>query len=975
MKRRSSERVVDFRSPLPQQDIDQLCINTIRTLAMDAVQHAHSGHPGTPMALAPIVYCLWQRFLRFDPAHPIWPNRDRFVLSAGHASMLLYAILHLTGVKSVNSKYEVLGEPAVSLEDIKRFRQLDSKCPGHPEYRWTAGVETTTGPLGQGVATSVGMAIAARWGSGYFNRPGFDIFDYDIYALCGDGCMMEGISGEAASMAGHLKLANLCWIYDNNHITIEGNTALTYSDDVAARFIGYGWNVTRVGDANDLELLDRAFTTFKNTNDRPTLIIVDSHIAYGAPTKQDTSAAHGEPLGEEEIRLTKRRYQWPEESQFLVPDSVREHFREGIGARGQALHKSWWAKFEEYRNRYPELAEDGHRMLRRELPDGWDRGMPTFPANAKGIATRDASGQVLNALAKNVPWLAGGSADLAPSCKTRLAFDEAGDFTAENPAGRNLHFGIREHAMGAMLNGLSLSKIRPFGSGFLIFSDYERTSIRLSALMEIPVIHIFTHDSIGVGEDGPTHQPVEQLASLRAIPGLITLRPADANEVVEAWRLLMPFRHEPVALILSRQALPTLDRTKYASAAGVRHGAYILADTHAGKPDVLLLATGSEVALCIDAYEQLKGEGIKARVVSMPSWEIFESYCRKHPEYREEVLPESVTARVSVEQASTLGWSRYVGMSGRMIGMETFGASAPLKELQRKFGFTPDSVVVAARQQVELTRSRAGKLQPVKVQEPRLTITQDRYGAILFDMDGVVTDTASIHAACWKTMFDEFLQKWADQNARPFRPFDIAADYARYVDGKPRYQGVRDFVESRGIVLPKGTPQDPSSAQTICGLGNRKNELVNDRLRSGGVQPYPGTVAFIMYLRRLGFKTAIVTSSQNCEEVLRAAKVEDLFDAQVDGNVIAEQHLAGKPAPDSFLKAAEMLHVSPERAVVVEDAISGVKAGHEGRFGLVIGVNRKNNAEELKANGADVVVNYVAELLAGLFVQPLEPAA
>jgi transketolase len=687
-----------------QQDIDQLCINTIRTLAMDAVQQANSGHPGAPMALAPVVYCLWQRFLRFDPDHPIWPNRDRFVLSAGHASMLLYAMLHLTGVKAVNPKYEVLGELSVSLDDIKHFRQLDSKCPGHPEYRWTSGVETTTGPLGQGVATSVGMAIAGRWGASYFDRPGFDMFGYDVYALCGDGCMMEGISGEAASLAGHLRLANLCWIYDNNQITIEGNTALAYSDDVATRFIGYGWNVTRVGDANDLEVLERAFTTFKNTHDRPTLIVVDSHIAYGAPHKQDTSAAHGEPLGEEEIRLTKRRYGWPEEATFRVPDGVREHFQAGIGARGRALQAAWWAKFEEYRRQYPELAEHGYRMLRRELPDGWDRGLPTFPADAKGMATRDASGQVLNVLAKNVPWLLGGSADLGPSCKTRLTFDGAGDFSTENPAGRNLHFGIREHAMGAILNGLSLSKIRPFGSGFLIFSDYARTAIRLSALMEIPVIHIFTHDSIGVGEDGPTHQPVEQLASLRAIPGLIALRPADANELVEAWRLIMPFRHEPVALILTRQALPTLDRTRYASAEGVQRGAYVLADADDGKPEVLLLATGSEVAPCIDAYEQLKAEGIKARVVSMPSWEIFEYHCREHPEYREHVLPAAVTARVSMEQASTLGWAKYVGTTGHTIGMETFGASAPLKELQRKFGFTPEAIVTAAKAQVARAR-------------------------------------------------------------------------------------------------------------------------------------------------------------------------------------------------------------------------------------------------------------------------------
>ena len=684
--------------------LDELCVNTIRTLSMDAVQQANSGHPGTPMALAPVVYCLWQRLLRFDPDHPIWPNRDRFVLSVGHASMLLYSMLHLTGVKAVNPKYETLGRLSVTLDDIKQFRQLGSRCPGHPEYRWTSGVETTSGPLGQGVATSVGMAIAERRLASYFNRPGFDLFDYDVYALCGDGCMMEGISGEAASLAGHLKLGNLCWIYDNNQITIEGNTALAFSEDVATRFLGYGWNVTRVGDANDLEMLERAFRTFKKTTDRPTLIIVDSHIAYGAPNKQDTSAAHGEPLGAEEITLAKRHYNWPEDAKFLVPDGVREHFQSGMVARGQALHRTWWALFEEYRREYPELADQGYRMLRRELPNGWDAGLPVFPADRKGVATRDASGRALNVFAGNVPWVLGGSADLGPSCKTRLTFDRAGDFSAETPAGRNLHFGIREHAMGAILNGLSLSKLRPFGSGFLIFSDYGRAAIRLSALMDIPVIHIFTHDSIGVGEDGPTHQPVEHLASLRAIPGLITLRPADANEAVEAWRVIAQLRHEPVALILTRQAVPTLDRTKYASAEGVRRGAYVLADADEGRPDVLLLATGSEVSLCIEAHEQLENEGIKARVVSMPSWEIFERYCRDHPEYRELVLPESVSARVSVEKASTLGWARYVGTGGRSIGMETFGASAPLAELQKKFGFTPEHILTAARQQIARAR-------------------------------------------------------------------------------------------------------------------------------------------------------------------------------------------------------------------------------------------------------------------------------
>jgi transketolase len=684
--------------------LDQFCVNTIRTLAMDAVQQANSGHPGTPMALAPVAYCLWQRFLRFDPTHPIWPNRDRFVLSVGHASTLLYSLLHLTGVRAVNPKYETLGRLSVTLDDIKHFRQLDSRCPGHPEYRWTSGVETTTGPLGQGVATSVGMAIAGRWLASCFNRPGFDLFDYDVYALCGDGCMMEGLSSEAASLAGHLGLSNLCWIYDNNHITIEGNTALAFSDDVATRFVAYGWNVTRVGDANDLEMLERAFRTFKSTTDRPTLLIVDSHIAYGAPNKQDTSAAHGEPLGADEIRLAKGHYGWPEDEAFLVPDGVREHFAAGMGARGQALRDAWMARFEDYKSSYPELADHAYRMLRRELPDGWDRDLPSFAADGKGIATRDASGKVLNALAKNVPWLLGGSADLGPSCKTRLTVDGAGDLEAENPGGRNLHFGIREHAMAAILNGLSLSKLRPFGSGFLIFSDYGRAAIRLSALMEIPVIHIFTHDSIGVGEDGPTHQPVEQLLSLRAIPGLMTLRPADANEVAEVWRVIMELRHEPVALILTRQAVRTLDRTHYGAASGVRRGAYVLADPGDGRPDVLLLATGSEVALCVDAYEALKQEGIKARVVSMPSWELFERHCRDHPEYREQVLPAAVTARVSVEKGSTLGWARYVGPTGRSIGMETFGASAPLEQLQMKFGFTRDHVIAAVREQMAGSR-------------------------------------------------------------------------------------------------------------------------------------------------------------------------------------------------------------------------------------------------------------------------------
>ncbi len=683
----------------PAQDgssaTDQLCINTIRTLAMDAVQQANSGHPGTAMAMAPVLYTLWQEFLRFDPDDPIWPNRDRFVLSIGHASMLLYAALHLARVKAVNPKYEQLGDLTVTLDDIKHFRQLDSKCPGHPEYRWTSGVETTTGPLGQGVATSVGMAIGERWMASYFNRPAFDMIGYDVFALCGDGCMMEGVSGEAASLAGHLRLNNLCWIYDNNRITIEGNTALALSEDVATRFIAYGWNVTRVGDANDVAMLTRAFETFRKCQDRPTLIIVDSHIAYGAPHKQDTSAAHGEPLGEEEIKLTKRNYGWPEDAKFLVPPGVYERFDQKLGARGRELRAAWMQKFEQYRAQHPELADHLYRMQHRELPDGWESSLPAFPADAKGLAGRDSSAKVLNAVAQKVPWLIGGSADLSPSTKTRLTFDGADDFEAGNYSGRNLHFGIREHAMGSILNGLALTKLRAFGSGFLIFSDYARSPIRLSALMELPVIDIFTHDSIGVGEDGPTHQPVEQLISLRAVPGLIVLRPGDANEVSEAWRLIMKLQHQPVALILSRQNCPTVDRTKFAPASGLAYGAYVLGDAPGGNPEVILIGTGSEVGLCVDAYEALLSQGIRARVVSMPSWELFD---HQPQAYRDSVLPPGVQARVSVEQASTMGWSRYAHAN---IGMTTFGASAPLKELQKKFGFTPDAVVAAAKTEIE----------------------------------------------------------------------------------------------------------------------------------------------------------------------------------------------------------------------------------------------------------------------------------
>jgi len=678
-------------------EISQLSINTIRTLSIDAIQQANSGHPGTPMGMAPVVYCLWQRFLRFDPEEPIWPNRDRFVLSAGHASMLLYSILHLTGVRAVDPDYEVVGKPAVSLDDIKSFRQFGSRCAGHPEYRWTSGVECTTGPLGQGVAMSVGMAMASKWLAARYNRPGFDLFDYDVYALCGDGCMMEGLSNEAASLAGHLELSNLCWIYDSNRITIEGHTNIAFRDDIASRFLSYGWNVERVGDANDLDRLDRALNSFRKTTDRPTLIIVDSHIGYGSPHKAGTSAVHGEPLGEEEVKLTKRIYGWPEDAKFLVPEGVRVHFQQGIGKRGRELRTAWESKFKEYRRQFPQLADEIEKMQRRALPDGWDKNLPVFPPDPKGLGGRESSGQVLNAVAKNVPWLIGGSADLTPSTKTRLNFDGAGDFQAHSYGGRNLHFGVREHAMAAILNGLSVSKLRPFGSGFLIFSDYARCAIRLSALMEIPAIHIFTHDSIGVGEDGPTHQPIEHLISLRAIPNLAVIRPGDANEVLEAWKFILQMRHHPAALILSRQAMPTLDRSRYAPASGLFKGAYVLADAAGGKPDVLLLATGSEVSLCVAAYEQLKAEGIRARVVSMPSWEIFE---RQSQEYRDSVLPPSVKARVAVEQASTWGWAHYVGLDGAILGMKTFGASAPLKVLQKEFGFTKESVVAAAKEQL-----------------------------------------------------------------------------------------------------------------------------------------------------------------------------------------------------------------------------------------------------------------------------------
>ena len=678
---------------MTQDERDQLAINTIRTLSIDAVQQAKSGHPGTPMALAPLVYTLWNRVLNFDPKDPIWPGRDRFVLSNGHASMLLWSMLFLTRTQAVNADYESLGKPSVTLDDIRRFRQIDSKAPGHPEYHWVSGVETTTGPLGQGIATSVGMAIARKWLASRYNKPGFELFDYNVYAVCGDGRLMEGVGSEAASLAGHLRLDDLCWIYDNNHITIEGKTSITFTEDVAARFQAYRWNVLRVGDANDLERIEDALDVFAKTTDRPTLIILDSHIGYGAPHKVDTAAAHGEPLGDDEVKLTKRAYGWPEDAKFLVPDGVMDTFDKGIGARGGEARRRWEALFADYRKQFPALAAEIDQMQRRELPDGWDKNLPSFKADAKGIAGRDASGEVLNVLAQNIPWLLGGSADLGSSNKTTLKFAGAGDFEPGSPGGRNFHFGIREHAMAAAVNGLSLSKLRAFGATFFIFSDYARPAIRLSALMELPTLFVFTHDAMGDGEDGPTHQPVEQLVSLRAIPGLVVLRPADANEVVEAYRYVLQLRHQPAVMALSRQPLPTFDRTRYAPAAGVARGAYVMADAPGGSPEIILIASGSEVALVVEAHEALTAKGVRSRVVSMPSWDIFEHQPRS---YREEVLPPSVKARLAVEQASALGWERYVGDQGRIIGMKAFGASAPLKELQRKFGFEPDKVVAAA---------------------------------------------------------------------------------------------------------------------------------------------------------------------------------------------------------------------------------------------------------------------------------------
>jgi len=689
--------------------IDQAAITAIRTLAMDAVQAANSGHPGTPVALAPVTYALWNRFLRYDPAKPLWPDRDRYVLSCGHASMLLYSMIHLAGVKHVDHEGHVHDEPSLPIEQIKKFRQLDSRTPGHPEYRYTGGVETTTGPLGNGAGNSVGMAIASKWLGARFNKPGFDLFGFHVYTQVSDGCLMEGVASEAASLAGHLKLDNLTWIYDDNRITIEGETSLAFSEDVGMRFEAYGWHVLHVSDANCLESISKAIEDAKATKGKPTIIVLRSHIAWGVPGKQDSHSAHGEPLGAAAIEGAKKNYGVDPKATFSVPPTAYEAFQKGIGARGPSLSAAWEKLFADYTKAHPELAEQINLMLHHELPKNWDAGLTPFPwgevedpktpgkKKVAGAASRDAGGKVLNALAKNIPWLIGGSADLAPSTKTRLTFEGAGDFEAGHFDGRNFHFGIREHAMGAILNGMVLCNIRAYGSGFLIFSDYGRGAIRLGAVMEIPVLYVFTHDSIGVGEDGPTHQPIEQLASLRAIPNMIVLRPADANEVNEAYRVALQLKKNPVCIVLTRQELVTIDRSKFAPASNLTKGAYILAEAPGGKPDLILIATGSEVDLCLDAWKKLTEQGAKVRVVSMPSWELFEKYCSDHPGYREEVLPLNVRARISVEMGSVFGWERYVGIDGAIIGMRSFGASAPFKELVKRFGFTTENVIDLAK--------------------------------------------------------------------------------------------------------------------------------------------------------------------------------------------------------------------------------------------------------------------------------------
>jgi transketolase len=670
--------------------IDRLAIDTIRTLAMDAVQKANSGHPGTAMSLAPIAETLWTKFLRYDPKAPLWPNRDRFILSCGHASMLLYSLLHLSGTIEVDKDGKPTGNPAVGLDDIKQFRQMSSKTPGHPEYRDTTGVETTTGPLGAGCGNSVGFAIAERWLAAHFNKPGFDIFDHDTYVFSSDGDMMEGVASEAASIAGHLKLANLCWVYDSNDITIEGDTNLAFDENVIERFKAYGWNTILIEDAEDIEAFARAIETFKATTDKPTFIEVRSIIGIGFPTRAGTHKAHSDAPGEEEIRGAKKSYGWPEDAQFLVPEKAKAHFEQAIG-KNTSTREAWEALVAKYREAHPDLGRELDTLLAGKLPDGWDAALPHFEPDEKGMATREAGGKVLNAIAPAIPWLVGGAADLAPSTKTDIK--DAGSFEAGSYDGRNLHFGIREHGMGAAANGMALSYLRAYTGTFFVFSDYMRPTLRLAAIMELPTIFVFTHDSIGVGEDGPTHQPIEQLASLRAIPGLDTIRPGDANETAYAWKAAVE-GHAPSVLVFSRQPMATLDRTKFNSAEGLLKGGYVVTKDE-GAPDVILIATGSELGLAVKAAEELAKDGTKARVVSLPSFHRFEV---QDQAYKDSVLPPSVTARVAIEQGSEFGWDRYVGFAGKTVTMSTFGASAPIEKLQAKFGFTLDNVVKVARE-------------------------------------------------------------------------------------------------------------------------------------------------------------------------------------------------------------------------------------------------------------------------------------
>ena len=667
-------------------DLDRLSIDTIRTLSMDAVEAAKSGHPGTPMALAPVAFTIWKDFLRYDPVHPNWPNRDRFILSCGHASMLLYSLIHLAGIRKTPESEQL----AVPLDSIKNFRQLNSVCAGHPEHHVTSGIETTTGPLGQGCGNSVGMAMASRWLGAHYNQNDQTVFDFDTYVLCSDGDLMEGVAAEAASIAGHLKLSNLCWVYDDNAITIEGETDLAFSENIEERFHGLGWNVEHVDDANDIQAITKALHAFKNEQHKPTIIILKSVIGYGAPKKAGSHAAHGAPLGSEEIKGAKDAYGWHNDSEFLVPSEVPLHFDASLGARGQQAHSAWSLMVDRYKEDHPKNAAELQTFLEGRLPDGWDENLPVFPPDAKGLASRVSSGKILQSISEMVPWFLGGSADLAPSTMTRIESEKS--FSPHNLSGRNFHFGIREHGMASACNGLALSGLRPYCATFFVFFDYLKPSLRLSALGQLGVLYILTHDSIGLGEDGPTHQPIEQLASARAVPGLSVFRPGDANEVTETYRTVLSRTDRPTVIVLSRQNIPTLNRSEMGSASHVARGAYILKDT-SGDPDCILIGTGSEVQICLDAAAQLQERGIKARVVSMPSWDLFEE---QDLAYQEEVLPSAITARVACEAACGFGWEKWIGTKGVFVGMRSFGASGPAPELYKHFGITADAVSSAA---------------------------------------------------------------------------------------------------------------------------------------------------------------------------------------------------------------------------------------------------------------------------------------